>query len=167
MPASAWQEVTWREGSKGPQRSRFAQFSLWAANGWRQGPQPERIREVALIEWPVDEEAPTRYWLSLLPESLPLNELVAAAKARWRIEQDYRELKEELGLDHFEGRGWLALAPPRRTGHRGLCLSTAGTAQKTPLRRGKKTRQSFPACPSCEGFCKPRSFISPAAVPGV
>jgi SRSO17 transposase len=107
MPESAWSEVTWREGSKGPQRSRFAQLPLWAANGWRQGPQPERVKEVALIEWPVDEEEPTRYWLSLLPESLPLNELVAAARARWRIEQDYRELKEELGLDHFEGRGWV------------------------------------------------------------
>lgn len=108
LPESAWAEVTWREGSKGPQRSRFARLPLWAANGWRQGPQPERVREVALIEWPGDEEEPTRYWLSLLlPESLPLNELAAAAKARWRIEQDYRELKEELGLDHFEGRGWM------------------------------------------------------------
>jgi SRSO17 transposase len=107
LPETAWVEVTWREGSKGPQRSRFAQLEVWAANGWRQGPQPQRVKEVALIEWPADEEEPTRYWLSLLPAVLPLNELVAAAKARWRIEQDYRELKEELGLDHFEGRGWM------------------------------------------------------------
>ncbi len=107
LPASAWSEVTWREGSKGPQRSRFAQLEIWAANGWRQGPRPERVREIALIEWPADEEEPTRYWLSFLRAELPLSELVAAARARWRIEQDYRELKEELGLDHFEGRGWM------------------------------------------------------------
>ena len=138
LPESAWSEVIWREGSKGPQRSRFAQLPLWAAHGWRQGPQPERIREVALMERPADEEAPTRYWLSLLPESLPLHELVAAAKARWRIEQDYRELKEELGLDHFEGRGWLGLAPPRGTGHGCLCLPAPGTTPETPLWRGKK-----------------------------
>src|SRR5215211_290289 len=53
---SAWSEVTWREGSKGAQRSRFAQLALWAANGWRQGPQPERVKEIALVEWPADEE---------------------------------------------------------------------------------------------------------------
>lgn len=93
LPESAWSEVAWREGSKGPQRSRFAQLSLWAANGWRQGPQPKRVEEIALVEWPEEANEPTRPWLSLLPESLSLPELVAAAKARWRIEQDYRELK--------------------------------------------------------------------------
>jgi SRSO17 transposase len=139
MPASAWQEVTWREGSKGPQSSRFARLELWAANGWRQGPQPERVREVALIEWPADQQEPTRYWLSLLPESLPLHELVATAKARWRIEQDYRELKEELGLDHFEGRGWLGW-------HHHVALVTAAFAflrqeqrrKRRPTGSGKK-----------------------------
>lgn len=107
LPASVWKRVTWRHGSKGPQRSRFTSMPLWAAHGWKQGPQPERVEEVALIEWPVDEPAPTRYWLAWLPNRrVALARLVATAKARWRIEQDYRELKEELGLDHFEGRSW-------------------------------------------------------------
>lgn len=138
LPQSAWTEVTWREGSKGPQRSRFAQLALWAASGWRQGPQPERVKEIALVEWPVDEEEPTRYWLSLLPESLPLPALVASAKARWRIEQDYRELKEELGLDHFEGRGWMGW-------HHHVALVTAAFAflrqeqrRRSRSRAGKK-----------------------------
>jgi SRSO17 transposase len=106
LPASAWKQVTWRQGSKGPQRSRFASLPLWAAHGWKQGPQPERVEEIALIEWPEGEPAPTRYWLARLPKKPALAKLVATAKARWRVEQDYRELKDELGLDHFEGRSW-------------------------------------------------------------
>lgn len=107
LPASAWKQVTWRQGTKGPQRSRFAAVSLWAAHGWKQGPQPERVEESALIEWPEGEAAPTRYWLARLPKKkVALKKLVATAKARWRVEQDYRELQDELGLDHFEGRSW-------------------------------------------------------------
>lgn len=107
LPAAAWKKVTWRQGTKGPQRSRFASLSVWAAHGWKQGPQPTRIEETVLIEWPEGESAPTRYWLARLPNKrLALAKLAAIAKARWRVEQDYRELKDELGLDHFEGRSW-------------------------------------------------------------
>jgi SRSO17 transposase len=106
LPAAAWKKVVWRQGTKGPQRSRFAALSLWAAHGWKQGPQPQRVEEVALIEWPACEPAPTRYWVARLPRKPALKKLVATAKARWRVEQDYRELKDELGLDHFEGRSW-------------------------------------------------------------
>jgi SRSO17 transposase len=107
LPAAAWKTVTWRRGTKGPQRSRFASLSVWAAHGWKQGPQPARIEETMLIEWPEDEPAPTRYWLARLSKKrLALAKLVATAKARWRVEQDYRELKDELGLDHYEGRSW-------------------------------------------------------------
>ena len=93
LPTSAWKKVTWRQGTKGPPRSRFASLSLWAAHGWKQGPPPERIEEVVLIEWPAGEPAPTRYWLARLPKKAMLKQLVATAKARWRVEQDYRELK--------------------------------------------------------------------------
>ena len=107
LSTSAWKKVTWRRGTKGPQRSRFARLPLWAAHGWKQGPQPTRVEEVALIEWPEGDPTPTRYWLARMPrKKIALHKLVAAAKARWRVEQDYRELKEELGLDHFEGRSW-------------------------------------------------------------
>ena len=107
LPASAWKTVTWRQGTKGPQRSRFARLPVWAAHGWKQGPQPERIEETTLFEWPPGEAAPTRYWLARLPKKkLALAKLVATAKARWRVEQDDRELKDELGLDHYEGRSW-------------------------------------------------------------
>jgi SRSO17 transposase len=59
-----------------------------------------------LIEWPKGEAEPTKYWLSSLPADMPLRDLVDLAKLRWRIERDYQELKQELGLGHYEGRGW-------------------------------------------------------------
>lgn len=60
-----------------------------------------------LIEWPSHATAPTDYWLSTLPDDIPIEALVGVGKIRWRIEHDYRELKHGLGLDHFEGRHWL------------------------------------------------------------
>lgn len=108
LPASAWKKVTWRAGSRGPQRSRFTKLKVWAAHGWRAQEHPERLAEWLLIEWPDGETEPTKYWLAQLGPGLPgLRRLVKMARARWRIEMDYRELKEELGLDHFEGRHWL------------------------------------------------------------
>lgn len=108
LPASAWRNVTWREGSRGSQHSRFAKLPVWAAHGWRSGTRTERVAEWLLIEWPTGEKQPVKYWLAQLDSATPgLRRLVRLAKARWRIELDYRELKEELGLDHFEGRHWL------------------------------------------------------------
>ena len=60
-----------------------------------------------LVEWPTGQATPVKYWLSNLPQTSPLVELVGLARSRWRVEQDYRELKGALGLDHFEGRGWV------------------------------------------------------------
>jgi SRSO17 transposase len=108
LPASAWKRVTWRTGTRGPQRSRFAKLKVWAAHGWRAQEHPERVAEWLLIEWPEGEAEPTKYWLAQLGPSRPgLRRLVKMAHVRWRIEMDYRQLKDELGLDHFEGRHWL------------------------------------------------------------
>lgn len=108
LPASAWRRVTWRQGSRGAQRSRFAMLQVWAAHGWSEHAHPPRVREELLVEWPEGEKQPTKYWLAQLgSEPLGLRRFVRIAKARWRVEQDYRELKEELGLDHYEGRQWL------------------------------------------------------------
>jgi SRSO17 transposase len=107
-------ELIWRRGSKGPQRSRFLALRVRPAGitprrqaaaradgaGWEL-----QVRWL-LAEWPHGEPAPSKYWLSNLPGSTPLVELVGLARLRWRVEQDYRELKGALGLDHFEGRGW-------------------------------------------------------------
>lgn len=110
LPATAWRTVTWRAGSKGPLTSRFARFPVWCAHQWARGGPLAPREETCLVEWPIDAPAPTKYWLAdLRGERLGLARFVRLAKGRWRIEQDYRELKDELGLDHFEGRsytGW-------------------------------------------------------------
>jgi SRSO17 transposase len=108
LPKKAWRDITWRQGTKGPMRSRFAQVKVWAAHGWKRQEHPKRVREWLLIEWPEDAAAPTDYWLAQLGDQpVGLRRLVKTARARWRVEMDYRELKEELGLDHYEGRHWL------------------------------------------------------------
>lgn len=105
LPAAAWRTIRWREGTKGPLTSRFAAIRVQPAHGHQQG-APELPVGWLLVEWPATAAAPTKCWLSNLPATTSLRRLVRWAKSRWRIEQDYRQLKHELGLDHFEGRGW-------------------------------------------------------------
>src|SRR3954470_24558321 len=105
LPASAWRTITWREGTAGPLSSRVAAVRVRPAHDDFRLSGP-RAEEWFLAEWPEGEDEPTKYWLSTLPEAAALEELVAHAKLRWRIERDFEELKQELGLGHFEGRGW-------------------------------------------------------------
>lgn len=108
LPADAWHGVEWREGTRGPQRSRFALLQVWAAHDWRTRSQMAREAEWLLMEWPENAAAPTKYWLAWFESQPPgLRQIVSIARSRWRIELDYRELKDELGLDHYEGRHWL------------------------------------------------------------
>lgn len=106
LAAAAWCEVTWREGTKGPMRSRFAASRVQPSHGHVHGKVTEPVCWL-LIEWPSEVSEPTKYWLSNLPETASLQELVYWAKLRWWIEQNYQQLKDELGLDHFEGRSWV------------------------------------------------------------
>jgi len=107
LPARSWKKITWREGTKGPLCSRFARVIIWMANGLVQGKTLEVPAEELLIEWPEGSENPLKFWLSSLPpHRTSWRGLVRKAKGRFRIDQDYREMKRELGLDHFEGRSW-------------------------------------------------------------
>ena len=84
--------------------------------------KPELISEEwLLIEWPAGEPEPTKYWLSTLPADIDFRELVDFAKLRWRIERDYLELKQEVGLGHFEGRGWRGFHH-----HATMCIAAYG-----------------------------------------
>ena len=105
LPAKAWRCITWRAGSNAPLRSRFARLRIRSAQRdfERSEPWPE---EWLLIEWPAGEKEPTKYWLSSLPGEIGFRRLIDLAKLRWRIERDYQELKQEIGLGHYEGRGW-------------------------------------------------------------
>jgi hypothetical protein len=85
--------------------SRFARVRVRAAHR-DEGRTEPRDEEWLLIEWPEGDAEPAKYWLATVPPDMPFERLVDLAKLRWRIERDYQELKQELGLGHYEGRGW-------------------------------------------------------------
>ena len=119
LPETAWKEITWREGSK-KLGSRFAAVRVRTAHrdDERSEPHPE---EWLLIEWPQGMAEPAKYWLSNLPAATERHDLVRIAKHRWIVERDYEELKQELGLGHFEGRGWRGFHH-----HATLCIAAYG-----------------------------------------
>jgi SRSO17 transposase len=120
LPKKAWRRVTWRDGTNTKLASRFAAVRVRAAHRdyHRSTPRPE---EWCLIEWPAGEPEPTKYFLSTLPENIGRRALVNATKLRWRIERDYQDLKQELGLGHYEGRGWRGFHH-----HATLCIAAYG-----------------------------------------
>ncbi|HEV2378417.1 MAG TPA: IS701 family transposase [Terriglobia bacterium] len=120
LPSSAWKGVRWRQGSQRILRSRFGAVRVRPARRdyWKAEPHPE---EWLLIEWPRGEAEPTKYWLSSLPAETSVRDLVRLAKQRWIIERDYQELKQELGLGHYEGRGWRGFHH-----HSTLCIAAFG-----------------------------------------
>jgi SRSO17 transposase len=111
------QTVTFRDGPAGePVTSRFVFARVHAAHGWRDDPGRQGWREGAevppreewlIAEWPEDQREPTDYWISDLPADTPPERLARLARMRWKMELDYKQLKGELGLDHYEGRSWL------------------------------------------------------------
>jgi SRSO17 transposase len=112
LAKSTWKTIRWREGSAEWLSSRFARVRVRLAR---------EDEQWLLIDWPRDEKAPAKYWLSNLPVDIPFEKLVDIAKLRWRIERDYQELKQELGLGHFEGRGWRGFHH-----HATLCIAAYG-----------------------------------------
>jgi len=118
LPKSAWHRVPWAEGTRGLMESRFTALRVHPAHRDNKLTQM-RPEEWLLIEWPESETEPTKYWFSTMPESTAIAQLVRLAKLRWRIERDYQEMKDELGLDHYEGRGWRGFHH-----HLSLCAAT-------------------------------------------
>ena len=107
LPSSAWKDIGWRPGTQGTLRSRFAAVRVRPAHRDEKRTEP-RPEEWLLIEWPKEASEPTKYWLSNLPAATSLKPLVKLAKHRWVIERDYEELKQELGLGHYEDPAELA-----------------------------------------------------------
>jgi SRSO17 transposase len=149
LPSKAWRRVTWREGSQAELTSRFAGVRVRPAHRdtQRLAPWPE---EWLLVEWPEGAEEPSKYWLSNLPPRTALKDLVQVAKARWLIERDYQELKQEIGLGHYEGRGWRGFHH-----HASLCIAAYGflVAERClfpPRQRFTRRRLKAPALP--DGF---------------
>jgi SRSO17 transposase len=119
LPKQAWRKIRWREGSAEWLSSRLARVRVRVGHNKL---VPEKLSpEWLLIEWPEGEAEPTKYWLSTLPEEVSFQRLVDVAKLRWRIERDYQELKQEVGLGHYEGRGWRGFHH-----HATLCIAAYG-----------------------------------------
>src|ERR1039457_15501 len=131
----AWRTIKWREGTAEWLSSRFARVRVRIAH--RDYNLTEaRPEEWLLIEWPEGEDEPTKYWLSTLPKEVSFRRLVDTAKLRWRIERDYQELKQELGLGHFEGRRWRGFHH-----HATLCVAAYGFLISE--------RETIPPCGPC------------------
>lgn len=159
LPKDSWTTVTWRAGSRQKLRSRFAAVRLRPAHRdyWQAEPHDE---EWLLMEWPKGESEPTKYWLSTVSPATKLKQLVLTAKQRWIIERDYEELKQELGLGHYEGRGWRGFHH-----HATLCVAAYGflIAERnrfSPSARVGALGLSAPKPPS--GF-RPRGSPAPGA----
>jgi SRSO17 transposase len=120
LPATVFKNITWREGTDRKLQSRFAAVRVRPAHRdyWKAEPHAE---EWLLIEWPRGEKEPTKYWVSTLPPTTTRKALIKMAKHRWIIERDYEELKQELGLGHFEGRNWRGFHH-----HATLCIAAYG-----------------------------------------
>jgi len=120
LPKRAWRTIKWREGAAERLSSRFARARVCIAHRDYQLTET-RPEEWLLIEWPEGEDEPTKYWLSTLAKKITFGRLVDLTKLRWRIERDYQDLKQEVGLGHFEGRGWRGFHH-----HATLCIAAYG-----------------------------------------
>jgi SRSO17 transposase len=119
LPKRAWRTIRWREGSADWLSSRFARVRVGVGHNLL---MPEfLVQEWLLVEWPKGAAEPTKYWLSTVSDRIDFRRLVDLAKLRWRIERDYQELKQEVGLDHYEGRGWRGFHH-----HATLCIAAYG-----------------------------------------
>jgi len=159
LKRSAWQRVAWREGTNKTLTSRFARVRVRVAH--RDYLRTSlRDEQWLLIEWPIKEAEPTKYWLSNLPVDMSISAMVNTAKMRWRIEQDYHELKHEFGLSHYEGRGWTGFHH-----HATLCIAAYGflTAQRLKQASKKNTSHRPKAAALPEDY-KPRGS-RPSAAP--
>ena len=152
LPKRAWRTIEWREGTAEWLSSRFARARVRIAH--RDYKLTEgRPQEWLLIEWPEGEDEPTKYWLSTLPQDVSFRRLVDIAKLRWRIERDYQELKQELGLGQFEGRGWRGFHH-----HATLCIAAYGfliSERGTIPPSGPRSTTLFPKLAVPDGY-RPR-----------
>ena len=161
LAAKAWRPIKWREGSADWLASRFARLRVRPAHR-DYNRTTARAEEWLLIEWPEGQQVPTKYWLSTLPQDMTLARLVELAKLRWRIERDYQELKQEVGLGHFEGRGWRGFHH-----HATLCIAAYGfliSERETIPPSGQRAVARFQAPALPPGF-RPRGAAAANRTP--
>lgn len=146
LVAKEWHQVTWREGSNTPLTSRFARIRVRPAQRHAQRDRAA-AEEWLLIEWPEGAAEPDHYWLSTLPPDIDFARMVDLTKLRWRIERDYLELKQEVGLGHYEGRGWRGFHH-----HASLCIAAYGFLISE--------REAFPPSGVARALCRAQLAVS-------
>jgi SRSO17 transposase len=156
LPKRAWRTITWREGAAEPLRSRFARLRVRARG---EGCTPDEPEEWLLIEWPKAEEKPIKFWLSTLERNVAFDRLVDITMMRWRIERDYLDLKQEVGLGHFEGRGWVGFHH-----HATMCIAAYGFLISERGAFSPSQAQSSRHVPkiAVPESCRPRGSPAPA-----
>jgi SRSO17 transposase len=149
LPCQAFQTVTWRKGTNAWLSGRFAAVRVCHAGG-NVGKARLRPEQWLLIEWPDNDNEPSKYFLSTLPEDITLDELVSVAHQRWHIERDYQDLKQDFGLGHYEGRGWRGFHH-----HCSLSIAVYGflmaerlVADKPQVDKKNFTKRQVPAFPN-------------------
>ena len=157
LPKRAWRTITWREGGRLAVLALRSRARSVAHRDYKL--TESRPEEWLLIEWPEGESEPTKYWLSTLPKDIAFRRLVDLAKLRWRIERDYQELKQELGLGHYEGRGWRGFHH-----HATLCIAAYGfliSERETIPPSGPRSTTLFPELAVPDGY-RPRGSATAA-----
>lgn len=156
LPKRGWRTITWRDGTNTPLVSRFARVRVRPSGEGTTDAQPE---EWLIVEWPKDEKEPTKFWLSTLPEDSEFTRMIDITMMRWRIERDYQELKQEVGLGHFEGRSWRGLHH-----HATMCIAAYGflVSERSAFPpSGARYRYLVQKSPVPDGY-RPRGSSTPA-----
>lgn len=161
LPPEAWQDLNWRHGTKGPMQSRFVTGWVRPAAGCynRKSEAIYRVPEeqLLLVEWPTGEPEPTGYWLSNLAQEIALPQLVDLAKLRWRVEDDYEDLKQEVGLADFEGRTWRGFHHHAALSIAARTFVLAERARLSPPTPGTASRLAQSAFPNPRPWRRPTS----------
>ena len=149
IPLDQYRDVTWREGTNAALSSRFTCLRVRPAHQSQQA-TTVRPEEWLLVEWPRGDEVPAGYWLAKAPSDATLEQLLFVAKMRWRIERDYRELKQEFGLSQYEGRNWRGFHH-----HATLCIAAYGFLTAHRLIHGDLKKN----CVEPEAFALPPNYV--------
>ena len=152
----AWRTIAWRDGTNARLVSRFARVRVRAAGEGTTEAEPE---EWLIVEWPKGEKEPTKFWLSTLPRDTPFRRMIDIVMMRWRIERDYQELKQQVGLGHFEGRSWRGFHH-----HATMCIAAYGflIAERGAFPPSGARSRYVVEKPALPQGCRPRSSPAPA-----
>jgi SRSO17 transposase len=156
LPKQGWRTITWRDGTNAPLVSRFARVRVHASGEGTTSAQPE---EWLIVEWPKDEKEPAKFWLSTLAQDIDFARMIDITMMRWRIERDYQELKQEVGLGHFEGRSWRGFHH-----HATMCIAAYGflISERSAFPPSGSRSRSFMQKPAIPQGYRPRGAPTPA-----